>query len=102
PSPCGVAEVTLRAAAGVEPSPKAQRVREFLRGQSAVSPVLGLDLEREPCIVLDLSVSSPLVAGDPADNVERKLTERVFGEMTAATVGVGIGRGKQPPQLVLP
>jgi 4-aminobutyrate aminotransferase-like enzyme/Ser/Thr protein kinase RdoA (MazF antagonist) len=94
--PFGLAEVTFRAAAGVEPSPRAQRVREFLKRESAVSPVLGLDLEREPCIVLDLSVSSPLVAGDPADNVERKLTERVFGEMTAAPVGVGIGRYNEP------
>jgi 4-aminobutyrate aminotransferase-like enzyme/Ser/Thr protein kinase RdoA (MazF antagonist) len=95
-TPFGLAEVTLRAAAGVEPSPKAQRVREFLRREPAVSPVLGIDFDREPCLVLDLSVSSTLVSGDPADNVERKLTERVFGEMTSASVGVGIGRYDEP------
>ena len=94
--PFGLAEVTLRAAAGHPASPKADRVRQYLQRTPAVAPVLGVDLDREPCMVLDLSVSSPLVEGDVRENTEPKLTERVFGLMSNAGIGVGIGRYNEP------
>ncbi|MGH9886472.1 MAG: phosphotransferase, partial [bacterium] len=94
--PFGLAETTLRAAAGLPASPKAQRVRDFLTRVPRFAPVLGVDLEREACIVLDLSVSSPLVSGDAAENAEPKLTERVFAEMSRAVVSVSVGRYDEP------
>jgi 4-aminobutyrate aminotransferase-like enzyme len=54
--------------------------------------VLDVDLRTEPLIVFDLSVGSPLLSGDPAENSEPKLTERLFGMMKAANVKVGVGR----------
>jgi 4-aminobutyrate aminotransferase-like enzyme/Ser/Thr protein kinase RdoA (MazF antagonist) len=93
--PFGLAEVALRQAAGVMPSPAADRVRDYL-ARASTEPVMGLDLAKTPSIVLDLSVSSPLVSGDPADNAELYLTERVFGAMRRAAVEVSVGRYDEP------
>ena len=41
------------------------------------APVLGVDLRTEPCVVLDLSVGSALVSGDPVENTEPALTRRI-------------------------
>ena len=94
--PFGLAEVTLREAAGVPGSPAAERVREYLGRLPAVAPVLGVDLATTPAIVLDLGVSSPLVSGDAAQNAEPALTERILGEMRRAAVEVAVGRYDEP------
>jgi 4-aminobutyrate aminotransferase-like enzyme len=94
--PFGIAEVVFRQAAGVVASPRAESVRKYLESHASFAPVLGIDLEAVPCLVLDLSVSSPLVAGDSNDNTEPKLTERVFAEMRRAVVDVAIGRYDEP------
>jgi 4-aminobutyrate aminotransferase and related aminotransferases len=93
--PFGLAEITFRRAAGLEPSAASARVREFLN-RTTVAPVLGRDLSREPVIVLDLSVGSPLVAGDRRDNAEPRLTQRVFDAMARASVDISIGRYNEP------
>ena len=46
--------------------------------------MLGVDPQREPSIVLDLSVASPLLDGDPRENAEPLLTQRVFDAMRDA------------------
>ncbi|HMV48123.1 MAG TPA: phosphotransferase, partial [Blastocatellia bacterium] len=56
------------------------------------APVLDFDLRTEPALVFDLSVGSPLLGGDPAENAEAKLTARLFDLMNAANVKVGVGR----------
>lgn len=56
------------------------------------SSVLDADVRTEPLLVFDLSVGSPLLSGDPAENAEPKLTERLFGLMKIAKVNVGVGR----------
>jgi 4-aminobutyrate aminotransferase-like enzyme/Ser/Thr protein kinase RdoA (MazF antagonist) len=94
--PFGLAEVVLRHAAGLAPSPAADRVRAYLAQAEGIAPVIGTDLATAPCIVLDLSVSSPLVSGDPSDNAEPPLTDRVFGEMRRAAVNVSVGRYDEP------
>jgi 4-aminobutyrate aminotransferase-like enzyme/Ser/Thr protein kinase RdoA (MazF antagonist) len=94
--PFRLAETTFRAAAGARPSPAADRVRDFLRRAPIFAPVLGVDLEQEPCVVLDLSIGSALVDGDAAQNAERKLSARVFGEMSRAVANIGIGRYDEP------
>jgi 4-aminobutyrate aminotransferase-like enzyme/Ser/Thr protein kinase RdoA (MazF antagonist) len=94
--PFGLAEVLVRDAAGVAPVSVAERVVAHIRRQSDIAPVLGVDLGTEPTIVLDLSVDSPLIGGDPAENDEPRLTERVFSAMRAANVRVAIGRYDEP------
>ncbi len=47
-------------------------------------------------MVFDLSVDSPLISGDPSENSEPKLTERLFSAMDAAGVNNGIGRYDEP------
>lgn len=59
---------------------------------TTAASVLDFDLRAEPVLVFDLSVGSPLLGGDPTENTEAKLTERLFGLMNAANVKVGVGR----------
>ncbi len=94
-TPFALAEAVVRDAFGAEPVPASTRVVEFLR-KSSPHPVLGIDLATEPSIVLDLSIASPLLSGDPAGNSEPLLTARVFGAMHDAGVKVSIGRYDEP------
>jgi 4-aminobutyrate aminotransferase-like enzyme/Ser/Thr protein kinase RdoA (MazF antagonist) len=61
-------------------------------GTTNAISVIDADLRTEPLIVFDLSVGSPLLSGDPAQNAEPRLTERLFGLMKSANVNVGVGR----------
>lgn len=61
-------------------------------GTTNVASVIDADLRTEPLLVFDLSVSSPLLSGDPSENSEPKITERLFGLMNAANVKIGVGR----------
>ena len=94
--PFGLADATLRVAAGRSASAKANRVVAYLSAQKEFAPVLGIDLRREPSIVLDLSISSPMLHGDTRLNDEPHLTESVFALMRAANVRVSIGRYDEP------
>jgi len=95
--PFGVAEAVLRAAAGLEPAPTGRRVREWLSGhQAEFAPIMPYDLRTEPSLVLDLSVTSPLVSAEPTENAEPLLTARVTDAMRAAAVRVAIGRYDEP------
>src|SRR5262252_2550652 len=87
------AHAVFRHACGSPPVPNAEPVIEWLRADAPTfASVLRDDLRSAPCLVLDLSVSSPLISGDERENTEPKLTERVFGSMAEAGVGVGVGR----------
>ena len=87
------AEAVFRHACGLPPAPNAEPVIEWLRANSGdFAPVLREDLRSAPCLVLDLSVGSLLVSCDERENTEPKLTERIFGAMAEAGVGVGVGR----------
>lgn len=77
------AEATFRQACGLK--------RTFIAPPIS-SSVLDADVRTEPLLVFDLSVGSPLLSGDSAENSESKLTERLFGLMKAANVKVGVGR----------
>ena len=91
--PFRFAEATVRSACALEPIASSARVRTWLAEHSLeFAPVLGVDLRVEPSLVLDLSVGSLLVSGDPLANAEPALTERVFTAMREADVSVAIGR----------
>jgi len=87
------AEAVFRHACALPPTPNAEPVIEWLRANARTfASVLRDDLRAAPCLVLDLSVSSSLVSGDERENAEPKLTERIFGAMAEAGVGIGVGR----------
>lgn len=92
-----LAEAMFREACGLAPLPKSVRVQQWLReNQDYFAPILNVDMRVEPCIVLDLSISSPLINGDFAKNEEPLLTPRIWAEMVDAGVEVSIGRYDEP------
>lgn len=96
-TPFRVAAALLRDAAGTPASSSSTRVVEWLRSRAGkFAPVIGIDLHDEPSLVLDLSVSSPLLDGDPARNAEPLLTRRIDAAMRDAGVRVAIGRYDEP------
>jgi len=95
--PFEVAEAVARDASNLEPSPTAARVREWLaRNTAQFAQVMPFDLRTGPLLVLDLSIASPLVSADSAENTEPLLTLRVDAAMRAAGVPVSIGRYDEP------
>src|SRR5262249_40654851 len=94
-TPFALAEAIVRDAFDVDPVPASKSVAKFLR-KTTPYPVLGIDLATEPSIVLDLSIASPMLSGDPNGNTEPALTARVFGAMDDAGVKVSIGRYDEP------
>ena len=96
--PFGLAEVVLRDAAGRPGVGKRDRVLEFLR-RANPAQVLELDVRDEPVMIIDLSIDSPLLTGDPADNDEPSLTKRLFAKMEEDGVRVAVG-GYDEPRLV--
>jgi 4-aminobutyrate aminotransferase-like enzyme/Ser/Thr protein kinase RdoA (MazF antagonist) len=87
------AEAVFRQACGLPPTPNAEPAIKWMRANARTfAPVLREDLRAAPCLVLDLSVGSPLVSGDERENAEPKLTERIFGAIAEASVRIGVGR----------
>ena len=96
-TPFGLAAAVARRAAGRAPVARSARVRSWLASRTATfAPVLDVDLRTATSVVLDLSVASPLVSGDPNENTEPKLTPRIDGVMRDAEVRVAIGRYDEP------
>jgi Ser/Thr protein kinase RdoA (MazF antagonist) len=94
--PFALAEAAFRSAAGRSATRHGQRVVDFLRHRASYEPVLPFDLRREPTLVLDLGVASPLIDGDPARNDEPMLTARVEAVMRSAAVRVAVGQYDEP------
>ena len=76
-TPYRMATAIFRHACGREPFPQSSRIISWLQNQ-AFSPVLGRDLAAEATLTLDLSVGSPLLPGDIANNHEPGMTRRPF------------------------
>ena len=96
--PLGLAEVVLRDAAGRPAVEKRERVIDFLC-RADPAQVLELDVRDAPIMVVDLSIDSPLLSGDPRENDEPSLTRRLFARMADDGVKVGVG-GYDEPRLV--
>ena len=95
--PFALAEAVVRHACGLVPVPRAARVEAWLRTRSDdFAPAIPADLRTQPCVVLDLSVGSPLVSGDERENAEPALTARINTAMHEARVGVAVGRYDEP------
>jgi 4-aminobutyrate aminotransferase-like enzyme/Ser/Thr protein kinase RdoA (MazF antagonist) len=88
-----VAEAVLRVACGLPPVEKGPDIAAWLAANTGrFAPVLGVDLRATPLLVLDLSVGSPLVDGEPARNAEPHLGRRVLQAMDEAGAQVGVGQ----------
>ncbi|HEY7057977.1 MAG TPA: aminotransferase class III-fold pyridoxal phosphate-dependent enzyme [Vicinamibacterales bacterium] len=86
-----LATAALRAGCGKAPVPSAGRVMTWLeQSQRRAASILDRDLS--PATVIDLSVSSRLVSGDPKDNETSALSARIEALMSRLGAGVGIGR----------
>jgi murein DD-endopeptidase MepM/ murein hydrolase activator NlpD len=86
-------ETFLRASCGLDPLPAASRVTNWLRREDvSPAPILGTPLDRSRVVVLDLGVGSPLIAGDPRDNSEPRLTSRIDEAKRAAHAAIAVGR----------
>jgi 4-aminobutyrate aminotransferase-like enzyme/Ser/Thr protein kinase RdoA (MazF antagonist) len=98
--PFGLAEIMMRdAAGGGRPAAeKRERVVGYLR-RADPAQVLELDVRDEPVMIVDLSIDSPLLSGDPRDNDEPTLTKRLFRKMAEDGVKVAVG-GYDEPRLV--
>src|SRR5262249_43591299 len=83
------AEAVFRHACGMAPVAAGKAVTGWLKAHSkSLAPILENDLRSAPCLVFDLSVSSPLVSGDAQENVEPELTRRLFSKMANAAVNI--------------
>ncbi len=92
-----LAEAMLRQGCDLAPVPASESVVSWLRARAAdIAPVLGVDLRREPSLVLDWSVGSPAVSGDPAERDEPHLTPRVFEALRQTGARVAVGRYDEP------
>ena len=86
-------EAVFREACGLAPFASAPGTVKWLQAnRSSFARVLPVDLQSEPLIVFDLSIGSPLLHGDPRENEEPHLTQRLHVKMKAAGVNVGVGR----------
>ncbi|HVA56275.1 MAG: aminotransferase class III-fold pyridoxal phosphate-dependent enzyme [Gemmatimonadaceae bacterium] len=92
-----LAEAVFRHACGLAPVPASARVVSWLDAHAAdFAPVLGVDLRTGPSLVLDWSVGSPDVSGDPAERDESHLTPLVLDAMRRAGVRAAVGRYDEP------
>lgn len=85
------AQAVFREACGLPPF--SDRATEWLKSHADdFASLLDLDLRAGPVAILDLSVSSPLLSSDPAQNDESSLTPRILQAIHEAGAPVGIGR----------
>jgi len=85
------AEATFRAVCGMVPVPRRDRVAAWLRGPGRATLKSAVVDGHDRALALDLSVGSPLIAGDPAANAEPDMTARIQQAMRVAGAAVGIG-----------
>lgn len=87
------AEAKFRHTCGLPALPHAAAIKDWLRkNQKNMAAVVGQNLQSEPLLVFDLGIASPYMAGNPENNREPELSQRLFGAMIQAGVKIGIGR----------
>ncbi len=92
--PVRLAEGIVRDAAGLSASPKTPVLIDWLEKQK-VEPVMEMPESEDEIIVLDLSLSSPLLHGRDTDDTQ-DFTRRVFRHIEDEGATVGIGRYLEP------
>lgn len=88
-----LAHYTLRHACGLPPVPQFDSVSAWLRQNTErFGQIVADDLRAANQLVLDLSVGSLLLGSDGDGADLAAVTNKIFSQMRAADVGVGIGR----------
>lgn len=91
------AHYVFRHACGLPPVPNSLDIQKsFVTYGKDVAPVLDLNLRTEPCVVLDLSVSSRFLGADPQNADASALSVAIEREMKEANAAVAIGRYDEP------
>ncbi len=91
------AEAVFRHACGLEPVKSNEAIRSFLAANSEhFASVIEEDLLSENCLVLDLSIASPIISGCEQENSESALTRKIDQLMRSANVRVAVGRYDEP------
>ncbi|MFI5233877.1 MAG: aminotransferase class III-fold pyridoxal phosphate-dependent enzyme [Gemmatimonadales bacterium] len=86
------AEATFRHACTMQPAASSLAVQSFINANAAgFAPVLGAPLDARALMHLPLDIANPIISGDPAQNSEPLVTERVFGAMKARGANVAFG-----------
>lgn len=87
------AHYTFRGACDLPPVPQQPEICSWLALNSqTAAPVIPLNLREGNCLVLDLSVGSVLLTGDPANFTESRMTPRLHSLMREVNADVAIGR----------
>ncbi len=95
--PPQLAHFAFRAACNLTPSPQADAVERWLKNNaSQIGPVVEPPLEKSTALILDLSVSSPMMASLDASTDTGTFSAVLFDRMRAANAQVGIGRYNEP------
>ena len=86
------AEATFRHACAMQPAATSFAVQSFIKANAArFAPILGAPLDMKTLMHLPLDIANPIVSGNPAENGEPLVTERVFGAMKARGATVAFG-----------
>ncbi len=95
--PPRLAETLLRGACGLDPSPAASRIVNWLKGEDLrPEPIVGTPLDRSRVVVIDLSVGGAIVSADPRENSEPLLTGRIDEAKRGARAAIAVGRYDEP------
>lgn len=87
-----LAHYTYRHACGLPPVPHAPRVTAWLQQHSAgFAPLTGQDLRTTPVAPIDLSVGSPLVSSESAENAPAELDRRIQQKLNEYNTTIGAG-----------
>jgi 4-aminobutyrate aminotransferase-like enzyme/Ser/Thr protein kinase RdoA (MazF antagonist) len=91
------AHYRFRVACGLPAAPQGKKLQTWIQANAkSVASILDVDVRKEPCRVLDLSVGSVFLGADPREAETPALTEKIFGEMKRNGVAVGVGRYDEP------
>ncbi len=90
-----LAEYRWRAACGMDPCPRGSRVAASL-GKHVFAPVMQPDVRTKTPLILDLSVTSPLVAPLDQPPDPEKASEAWLRRIRRAGAAIGVGRYNEP------
>lgn len=97
------AEASFRHACRIDPLPVTTRVSAWLNSTASAPVLPGVDVAEGPgasgfsrTVILDLSVSSPHVSGNPDENLEPALTPRIVHAIEEAGASIAVGRYGEP------
>ena len=92
-----LATAIVRDACGLDAVPSSARVQHWLGANAnTFASIFAPDVRREPFTHIDLSIDSPLIAGDSTLNAHPALTRRIDALMADEGTRIGIGGYDEP------